>query len=91
MITVENLTKRYGSFTAVDDISFEVRPGSVVGFLGPNGAGKSTAMRMMTGLTPVTSGRSTRAGQGLPRPAQPRAPGRRHARRLRPAPRPHRP
>jgi ABC-2 type transport system ATP-binding protein len=63
MITVENLTKRYGGFTAVDDISFEVRPGSVVGFLGPNGAGKSTAMRMMTGLTPPTSGRATILGQ----------------------------
>ena len=63
MITVENLTKRYGGFTAVDDISFEVRPGSVVGFLGPNGAGKSTAMRMMTGLTPATSGRATILGQ----------------------------
>jgi ABC-2 type transport system ATP-binding protein len=63
MITVENLTKRYGGFTAVDDISFQVRPGSVVGFLGPNGAGKSTAMRMMTGLTPVTSGRATILGQ----------------------------
>lgn len=63
MITVENLTKRYGGFTAVDDISFQVRPGSVVGFLGPNGAGKSTAMRMMTGLTPPTSGRATILGQ----------------------------
>ncbi|WP_211254744.1 ABC transporter ATP-binding protein [Knoellia aerolata] len=63
MITVENLTKRYGSFSAVDDISFEVRPGSVVGFLGPNGAGKSTAMRMMTGLTPATSGRATVLGK----------------------------
>lgn len=63
MITVENLTKRYGSFTAVDDVSFHVRPGSVVGFLGPNGAGKSTAMRMMTGLTPATSGRSTVLGK----------------------------
>ena len=63
MITVENLTKRYGGFTAVDDISFQVRPGSVVGFLGPNGAGKSTAMRMMTGLTPATSGRATILGQ----------------------------
>ena len=62
MIRVENLTKRYGGFTAVDDISFEVRPGSVVGFLGPNGAGKSTAMRMMTGLTPATSGRATILG-----------------------------
>lgn len=63
MITVENLTKRYGGFTAVDDISFEVRPGSVVGFLGPNGAGKSTAMRMMTELTPPTSGHSTVLGK----------------------------
>ncbi|MCA0337803.1 MAG: ABC transporter ATP-binding protein [Actinobacteria bacterium] len=63
MITVENLTKRYGRFTAVDDISFTVRPGSVVGFLGPNGAGKSTAMRMMTGLTPPTSGGATILGQ----------------------------
>ena len=63
MITVENLTKRYGGFTAVDDISFQVRPGSVVGFLGPNGAGKSTAMRVMTGLTPATSGRATILGK----------------------------
>lgn len=73
MITVENLTKRYGQFTAVDDISFEVQPGSVVGFLGPNGAGKSTAMRMMTGLTPPTSGRSTILGRdyhALPNPAR---------------------
>ena len=73
MITVENLTKRYGSFTAVDDISFEVAPGSVVGFLGPNGAGKSTAMRMMTGLTPPTSGRSMILGRDyrqLPNPAR---------------------
>ena len=47
MITVERLTKRYGGFTAVDDVSFTVRPGRVTGFLGPNGAGKSTAMRMI--------------------------------------------
>ncbi len=73
MITVENLTKRYGGFTAVDDISFDVRTGSVTGFLGPNGAGKSTAMRMMTGLTPPTSGRSTvlgRAYRDLPDPGR---------------------
>lgn len=73
MITVENLTKRYGQFTAVDDISFTVAPGCVVGFLGPNGAGKSTAMRMMTGLTPPTSGRSTILGReyrALPNPAR---------------------
>ena len=73
MIVVENLTKRYGSFTAVDDISFTARPGSVTGFLGPNGAGKSTAMRMMTGLTPPTSGRATILGReyrALPNPAR---------------------
>lgn len=73
MIRVENLTKRYGGFTAVDDISFDVRPGSVVGFLGPNGAGKSTAMRMMTGLTPPTSGGSTVLGKpyrDLPNPGR---------------------
>ncbi|MDN3311313.1 ATP-binding cassette domain-containing protein [Microbacterium oryzae] len=50
MITAENLTKRFGAKTAVDGISFEVRPGQVTGFLGPNGAGKSTTMRMIVGL-----------------------------------------
>ncbi len=73
MIHVEHLTKRYGGFTAVDDISFEVHPGSVTGFLGPNGAGKSTAMRMMTGLTPPTSGSATvlgRAYRDLPTPGR---------------------
>ncbi len=62
MITVERLTKRYGPFTAVDDISFQVRPGQVTGFLGPNGAGKTTAMRVMAGLTPATSGTATVLG-----------------------------
>ena len=56
MIEVRGLTKRYGGFTAVDHISFAVRPGQVTGFLGPNGAGKSTAMRMMTGLTRPSDG-----------------------------------
>ncbi|GAA1522641.1 ABC transporter ATP-binding protein [Nocardioides humi] len=51
MITVESLTKSYGSFTAVDDVSFTAQPGRVTGFLGPNGAGKSTTMRVMVGLT----------------------------------------
>lgn len=59
MITVENLTKRYGGYTAIDDVSFTVRPGAVTGFLGPNGAGKSTCMRIVCGLTPATSGRAT--------------------------------
>ena len=50
MIEARGLVKRYGSTTAVDDLSFDVRPGTVTGFLGPNGAGKSTTMRMMLGL-----------------------------------------
>ena len=63
MIRVENLTKRYGSVTAVDGATFTVRPGTVTGFLGPNGAGKSTVMRMLTGLTPPTSGHATVLGR----------------------------
>jgi ABC-2 type transport system ATP-binding protein len=73
MIQIEHLTKTYGRFTAVDDISFTARPGSVVGFLGPNGAGKSTAMRMMTDLTPPTSGSATVLGRryrDLPNPGR---------------------
>jgi ABC-2 type transport system ATP-binding protein len=62
MITVEELSKRYGAHQSVDRVSFRARPGSVTGFLGPNGAGKSTTMRMMTGLTPPSSGRSTILG-----------------------------
>ncbi len=58
MIQVENLTKRYGSKLAVDDISFEAKPGRVTGFLGPNGSGKSTTMRMILGLDTPTSGRA---------------------------------
>ncbi|OLT44826.1 ABC transporter [Serinicoccus sp. CNJ-927] len=71
MIQIENLTKRYGSFTAVDDVTFTARPGRVTGFLGPNGAGKSTAMRMMCGLTPATSGTAHILGRpyrALPNP-----------------------
>jgi ABC-2 type transport system ATP-binding protein len=62
MITCAGLTKRYGAYTAVDDVTLRVEPGSVTGFLGPNGAGKSTAMRMMCGLTPPTAGTSTVLG-----------------------------
>jgi ABC-2 type transport system ATP-binding protein len=71
MITVEALTKRYGGFTAVDDVTFTARPGRVTGFLGPNGAGKSTTMRVMVGLTPPTSGTATVSGRhfaDLPNP-----------------------
>ncbi|MDN5797331.1 MAG: ATP-binding cassette domain-containing protein [Intrasporangium sp.] len=73
MITVDRLTKRYGGFTAVDDVSFEVGPGQVTGFLGPNGAGKTTAMRIMAGLTPATSGTATVLGRpyaSLPNPGR---------------------
>ena len=61
-IEVAGLSKRYGATTAVDDVSFAVRPGSVTGFLGPNGAGKSTTLRIMVGLTPPTAGRATILG-----------------------------
>jgi ABC-2 type transport system ATP-binding protein len=57
MLQVENLSKRYGDHTAVDGLSFTVRPGMVTGFLGPNGAGKSTTMRMIAGLDRPTAGR----------------------------------
>ena len=57
MIQVENITKKYGSFTAVENINFEIEEGEIVGFLGPNGAGKSTTMNMITGFIEPTSGK----------------------------------
>src|SRR5687767_12063982 len=71
MITVDSVTKRYGPFTAVDDVSFTAHPGRVTGFLGPNGAGKSTTMRIMVGLTRADSGSITVSGSryvDLPNP-----------------------
>lgn len=62
MITVEHLTKHYGPIAAVDDVTFEVPQGEILGFLGPNGAGKTTTMRILTGYMPPTSGRATVAG-----------------------------
>ncbi|WP_346856092.1 ABC transporter ATP-binding protein [uncultured Draconibacterium sp.] len=62
VISAENLTKRFGTFTAVDSISFEVTKGEIFGFLGANGAGKTTAMRMLSGLSFATSGKATVAG-----------------------------
>lgn len=59
MIAVENITKRFGPILAVDQVSFEVSRGEVVGFLGPNGAGKSTTMRILAGFFPPTSGRAS--------------------------------
>mgnify|MGYP000831917158 CR=1 FL=1 len=61
-IKVEELTKRFGAFTAVDHISFTVEKGEIFGFLGANGAGKTTAMRMLCGLSKPTSGKGTVAG-----------------------------
>ena len=63
MITVENVTKRYGDKVAVDDLSFSVKPGIVTGFLGPNGAGKSTPMRLILGLDAPTKGAATIDGR----------------------------
>ena len=62
VIQVKDLTKRFGSFTAVDAISFEVSPGEIFGFLGANGAGKTTAMRMLCGLSYPSGGSGTVAG-----------------------------
>ena len=62
MIEVENLTKNYGPIRALEDISFRIEKGEVVGFLGPNGAGKTTTMRILTCFMPASSGRATVAG-----------------------------
>jgi ABC-2 type transport system ATP-binding protein len=71
MITVDGVTRKYGAFTAVDNVSFTAQAGRVTGFLGPNGAGKSTTMRVMVGLTRATSGAVTISGRhyiDLPNP-----------------------
>jgi ABC-2 type transport system ATP-binding protein len=62
VIEVQNLTKQYGPFTAVDNISFTVQKGEILGFLGPNGAGKTTTMRVLTGYMPPTEGKAVVAG-----------------------------
>ena len=62
MISVHSLTKRYGTFLAVDGVDFEIGKGEIVGFIGPNGAGKTTTMRMLTGFIPATDGTATVAG-----------------------------
>ena len=73
MITIQSVTKRYGPFTAVNDVTFTAAPGSVTGFLGPNGAGKSTTMRVIVGLTPPSSGTAHVLGRrfaDLPNPGR---------------------
>src|ERR671913_1800053 len=62
MIEVQNLTKRYGPVTAVDDVTFRAEAGEILGFLGPNGAGKTTTMRVITGYMPATEGKVAVAG-----------------------------
>lgn len=70
VIEAESLTKKFGSFTAVDNISFEVEKGEIFGFLGANGAGKTTAMRMLCGLSHPTSGHGTVAGFDIKKQAE---------------------
>jgi ABC-2 type transport system ATP-binding protein len=65
VIEVQHLTKRYGPTTAVDDVSFRVEKGEVLGFLGPNGAGKTTTMRVLTGYMPPTDGKAIVAGYDI--------------------------
>src|SRR6202034_4262143 len=64
-IEVDHIVKKYGNFTAVDDVSFNVKEGEIFGLLGPNGAGKSTLIRMMTTLIPITSGTACIAGKDV--------------------------
>src|SRR5438067_6879035 len=65
VIHVSNLTKYYGDYPAIQDVSFDVPAGKIVGFLGPNGAGKSTTMRILTGYLTASSGTATIAGHDV--------------------------
>ncbi|MDE0270349.1 MAG: ATP-binding cassette domain-containing protein, partial [Gammaproteobacteria bacterium] len=65
MIEADRLTRRYGDFVAVDEVSFAIEPGEVVGLLGPNGAGKTTIMKMLTGFLEPSSGRVVVDGEEL--------------------------
>src|SRR5271157_6157507 len=68
-IVVDHITKKYGDFTAVDNVSFSVHQGEIFGLLGPNGAGKSTLIRMMTTLLPITKGRALINGHDVAKEA----------------------
>jgi len=65
VIEVQHVSKKYGPFTAVDDVSFRAESGEILGFLGPNGAGKTTTMRIITGYMPATEGKATVAGYDI--------------------------
>ena len=67
MIKTERLTRRYESITAVENVSFEVKPGEVLGFLGPNGAGKTTTMRMIAGFIAPSEGTASICGHDIER------------------------
>ena len=70
MIEVKNITKKYGSFTAVDNISFKIEEGEIIGLLGPNGAGKSTTMNMITGYIEPTEGEISIEGYDISKKAK---------------------
>src|SRR5271165_5177565 len=67
MISLQNLTKRFGAQTAVDGLSFDIAAGQIVGFLGPNGAGKTTTLKMLTGMLEQSDGTATICGHDLRR------------------------
>ena len=67
MLEIHNLCKRFSGIVAVDNVSFEARPGEVTGYLGPNGSGKSTTMKMLTGLIEATSGEILFQGERIRR------------------------
>ena len=90
-IEIRGLTKRFGTFVAVDDLCFDVEPGRITGFLGPNGAGKTTTLRMLLGLIHSTSGTATIDGQRYVDLAAPQTDGRRGSRGHQLPPRPQRP
>ena len=83
VLSVKDLTRRFGNFTAVDRITFQVMKGEIFGFLGANGAGKTTAMRMLCGLSYPTSGSGTVAGYDIVRQAEEIKRHRRQIKRLR--------
>ena len=81
MIEVSGLTKYYGTFKAIEDVSFTVQRGEILGFLGPNGAGKTTTMRILTGYMPATGGACRVGGLDVFERAVHRRPGHRGLRK----------
>ena len=71
IIVTKNLTKKFGDFTAVDNLNIQIKPGEICGFLGPNGAGKSTAIRMLCGILTPTSGQGYVMGYDIDKETEP--------------------